>query len=102
MIADDVGFLRGSGLIFCFCGVRDAIEVANGNSLPGAARVECSMARKSGNTAILSISPVLDADFCFTIKKDFISFHKHIFQESLLNSTTKPHLQLGRDRKRRQ
>ena len=82
MIADDVGFLRGSGLIFCFCGVRDAIEVDIDHSLPGAVGVECSMARKSGNTAIFSISPVLDADFCFTIKKDFISFHKHNFQES--------------------
>ena len=36
----------------------------------------------------LHISPVLEPDFCFNIKKDFISFHKHIFQEPLLNSTT--------------
>ena len=58
------------------------------------------MARKSGNTAILSISPDADADFYFTIKKDFISVQKHISHEPLLNSTTNSHLQLGKDRKR--
>ena len=64
------GFIRGSDPIFCFCGVRDAIEVDNdnGHSLPEAAGVECSMTRKSGNTAILSISADVGADFCFTIK----------------------------------
>ena len=83
MIADDVGFLRGSGLIFCFCGVRDAIEVDNDHhSLPGAERVECSMACKWGNAAILSISPDVDADFCYTIKKDFLIF-TNIFVRNL-------------------
>ena len=62
------GFIRGSGPIFCFCGVRDAVEVDNDHSLPGSEGVECSMARKRGNTAILSISPDVDADFCYTIK----------------------------------
>ena len=62
------GFIRGPGLIFCFCGVRDAIEVDNDHSLPGAEGVECSMVRKRGNAAILSISPDVDADFCYTIK----------------------------------
>ena len=58
------------------------------------------MAFKSGNTAILSISPDADADFYFTIKKDFISVQKHISHEPLLNSTTNSQLQLGKDRKR--
>ena len=62
------GFIRGSGPIFCFCGVRDAFEVDNDQSLPGAAVVECSMTRKSGNTVILSIPADVGADFCFTIK----------------------------------
>ena len=55
-------------MMFCFCGVRDAIEVDNDHILPEAAGVECSMTRKSGNTAILSISADVGADFCFTIK----------------------------------
>ena len=61
-------FTRGSGLIFRFCGLRDAFEVDNDHSLPGAAGVECSMARKWWNTDILSISPDFYADFCSTIK----------------------------------
>ena len=84
------GFLRGSGLIFFF-----------GFSLPGAAGVECSMAREMGNTVIFSISPDLMRDFCFTIKLDFIIFTKNISQEPLLNSTTNSHLQLGKDWKRK-
>ena len=82
------------------CGVRDAVEVDNDQSLPGAAVVVYSMTRESGNTVFLSIPADVGADFSFTIKEDFIIFHKRIFQEHLLNSTTTSHLQLGKDRKR--
>ena len=49
MIADDVGFLRGSGLIFCFCGVRDAFEVDNAMTIVYLEQRELSAAwRASG------------------------------------------------------
>ena len=53
------GFIRGSGPIFCFCGVRDAVEVDNDHRLPGAEGVECSMARKWGNTPSSQFLPKL-------------------------------------------